>query len=399
MSSQSPRIGLSYVLPSQSQKHITVNESLRLLDALLHCAVLSATLAEEPAGPEEGDAWILPEGRSGPAWGTTPAGHVAAFQDGAFVAIQPASGFLAYVRDTRLFMLFDGTDWVVLPLSADNVPTFGVNTSADLVNRFSVKADAELLSHDDVTPGSGNARKIVNKAGAGHTASLLFQTGFSGRAEIGLIGDDALAFKVSTDGSSFKEVLRADAVTGHVALRRTNAARTLHLGGPSDPGVRLQEDGAAGYGELVTPSTGQTLLTHVSPAGEGALIDLAPLPSDGTSAAAFRFFRNTNTTHGCYLTIHAGNGTAAYNHQLSAKWDSYLQAASGNLRVGSTTPPVCKLDVAGPVRVGTYAVAVLPSASAGAGQIIHVSDETGGAVLAFSDGTNWRRVTDRAVVA
>ena len=31
--------------------------------------------------------------------------------------------------------------------------------------------------------------------------------------------------------------------------------------------------------------------------------------------------------------------------------------------------------------------------------LIFVSDETGGAVPAFSDGTNWRRVTDRAIVA
>lgn len=34
-----------------------------------------------------------------------------------------------------------------------------------------------------------------------------------------------------------------------------------------------------------------------------------------------------------------------------------------------------------------------------AGGAIYVSDETGGGVLAFSDGTNWRRVTDRAVIS
>ena len=48
--------------------------------------------------------------------------------------------------------------------------------------------------------------------------------------------------------------------------------------------------------------------------------------------------------------------------------------------------------------VARYAVAGLPSA-ANSGQIIYVTDETGGAVLAFSDGTNWRRVTDRAIVS
>jgi hypothetical protein len=46
----------------------------------------------------------------------------------------------------------------------------------------------------------------------------------------------------------------------------------------------------------------------------------------------------------------------------------------------------------------SYTVSTLPSAES-VGGIIYVSDEVGGATLAFSDGTNWRRVTDRAVVA
>ncbi len=45
-----------------------------------------------------------------------------------------------------------------------------------------------------------------------------------------------------------------------------------------------------------------------------------------------------------------------------------------------------------------YTVSSLPS-SALVGQLIYVSDETGGPVLAFSDGTNFRRVTDRAIVS
>lgn len=45
----------------------------------------------------------------------------------------------------------------------------------------------------------------------------------------------------------------------------------------------------------------------------------------------------------------------------------------------------------------TYLKASLPAVEAGG--IIYVSDETGGATLAFSDGTNWRRVQDRAIVS
>jgi len=46
-----------------------------------------------------------------------------------------------------------------------------------------------------------------------------------------------------------------------------------------------------------------------------------------------------------------------------------------------------------------YTVATLPTASDYEGNMIYVSDESGGAVPAFSDGTNWRRVTDRAIVS
>ena len=45
----------------------------------------------------------------------------------------------------------------------------------------------------------------------------------------------------------------------------------------------------------------------------------------------------------------------------------------------------------------TFTVDTLPSANPAA-QMIFVSDESGGPIIAFSDGTNWRRVTDRNVV-
>lgn len=48
----------------------------------------------------------------------------------------------------------------------------------------------------------------------------------------------------------------------------------------------------------------------------------------------------------------------------------------------------------------SYTVSTVPNAGKmGAGCMIYVSNESGGAVPAFSDGTNWRRVTDRAVVS
>lgn len=47
----------------------------------------------------------------------------------------------------------------------------------------------------------------------------------------------------------------------------------------------------------------------------------------------------------------------------------------------------------------TYTVFTLPSAATYPRGIVYVSNEAGGATLAFSDSTNWRRVQDRAVVS
>ena len=47
----------------------------------------------------------------------------------------------------------------------------------------------------------------------------------------------------------------------------------------------------------------------------------------------------------------------------------------------------------------TFTVATLPSAATYTRGIIFVSDESGGATMAFSDGTDWRRMADRAVVS
>jgi len=90
---------------------------------------------------------------------------------------------------------------------------------------------------------------------------------------------------------------------------------------------------------------------------------------------------------------------SGYGSSASREVMTLLNTATG-VKVGiGKTNPVTTFDVNGPARVGSYTVATVPSASGVAGAMIFVSDEVGGAVIAFSDGTNWRRITDRAVIA
>ena len=141
-------------------------------------------------------------------------GQVAAWQDGAWAFLQPRTGWLAWLVDEARLLRFDGATWGDAAVSSVNpAPLVGVNATADATNRLAVKSPASLFDH------AGDSHRMkINKAAAGDTASMLFQTGYSGRAEFGLAGDDDWHVKVSPDGSAWTEALRVDASTGRITL-------------------------------------------------------------------------------------------------------------------------------------------------------------------------------------
>ncbi|MEZ5928528.1 MAG: DUF2793 domain-containing protein [Parvularculaceae bacterium] len=214
----SPRFSLAYLQGQQAQKHVTVNEALRRLDALVSLSVKSRTTSAEPASPMEGDAYIITASPTGAAWAGFAPDAVAAFQDGAWAEIAPVEGLRAYVVDEGALVAYSGSAWDSVGGGVGSPAMLGVNASADVTNRFAVKSDAALFSHDDVTPGSGDMRHIVNKAASANTASVLFQTGFSGHAEFGLTGDDDFHLKVSGDGASWNDAFVIAAASGDVEI-------------------------------------------------------------------------------------------------------------------------------------------------------------------------------------
>ena len=230
---QSPRLSLSYIAPSQAQKHIPANESFRRLDALTQLSVRSRTIAAEPAAPADGDAYILPASPTGAAWGGFAAGALVAYQDGAWAEIAAFEGLRAWVEDDDEFVVYNGAAWAQISGagggSSETALKFGVNTTADTTNRLAVKSDAVLFSFDDVTPGNDDCQVKINKKVAADTASLMFQTGASGRAEFGLTGDDDFHVKVSANGSSWTDAVFIDKDNGYVGIGTTAPVQTLHL--------------------------------------------------------------------------------------------------------------------------------------------------------------------------
>jgi hypothetical protein len=223
MPDQTPILSLPNILPAQAQKHVTHNEALRLLDVMVQLAVLNRNLSAAPALPSVGDRHIVAAGAVG-AW-AGQVGKVALYTSTGWQFFAPLPGWQAHVLAEAVTVVYAGTSWAE-PLAAASAPMFGVNTTADVVNRLAVKAAATMLDHD----GAGHQLKL-NKAAAGDTGSLLFQTGFSGRAEMGLAGSDAFSIRVSANGTTYNEVLSADPATG----RMTVAKPAILNGQASDP--------------------------------------------------------------------------------------------------------------------------------------------------------------------
>jgi len=331
------------VAPSQAQKHVTVNETFRRLDALVQGVVLSRTTTAEPGSPAEGDAYILPSGASGTVWSSYAEHDLVAYQDGAWARIAPFEGLRLWVSDDDEFVAFDGAAWgAITGGSPETAAKFGVNTIADATNKLAVKSDAVLFNHDDVTPGSGDCQVKINKDTAGDTGALLFQTGASGRAEFGLAGDDDFHVKVSADGAAWTEALIIDKDNGYVGLLGAPAAH-LHIH-DTDAALRL-EDTAGSHLQLSDESASQAVISKTAASGQ-ALIDFVPDPQDGTSNALFRFFRTTNTTGVARFDIHVGNNTAARNCSFAGNDDCFVCDASGDFGVGVNSPGA-KLDIQG----------------------------------------------------
>lgn len=203
-------LGITLVEQSQAQKEVTVNEAISVLDALQNRGVESVNLASPPVSPAAGDAYIVASGGTDD-W----AGHdgKVAYFNNVWSFIAPNEGMLAWVNSDDVLYVYDGAAWVKYSDKLQNLSSLGVNATADATNKFAVNSEAILFNNNGT-----NVQVKLNKNTASDAASFLFQSAFSGRAEIGLTGDEDFHFKVSADGSSFTEALILDKDDGAMTV-------------------------------------------------------------------------------------------------------------------------------------------------------------------------------------
>ena len=197
-------LSLPLIQPSQAQKHVTHNEALKVLDLIVQMTVASRTVAVPPVAPSLGARHIVGAGATG-AW-AAHVGKATTFTGIVWEFYVPMAGWTAWVVDEAAHVVYDGAVWTSPAENAAEFVQVGVSASPDATNRLTVSSPASLFTHD----GAGHQLKI-NKAATGNSASVLLQTGGSGRAEIGTLGDDALTVKMSSDGVIFDEVMKVTA--------------------------------------------------------------------------------------------------------------------------------------------------------------------------------------------
>ncbi|RMH44246.1 MAG: DUF2793 domain-containing protein, partial [Alphaproteobacteria bacterium] len=179
-------------------------------------SVKDRDLTTPPPSPTEGDRYIVATGATG-AWAGWH-GDVALFSGGAWLRLSPQPGWRVWIEDEAVLLVFDGTAWIgVTPDALQGLTRLGLGTTADAANPFSAKLNGALWTALAAGEGgSGDLRVTLNKETAAGVLSFLFQSGFSGRAELGLLGSDDLTVKVSPDGSAWRDALTVDRATGIV---------------------------------------------------------------------------------------------------------------------------------------------------------------------------------------
>ena len=235
------RLELPYLAAGQMQKHVTLNEALTRLDALVQTLIVSRTTTAQPASPEQGALYVLPTGRTGADWAARAVGTVVRADMGGWVEVPVQDGLIALVQDAGELIVRSGGDWVALGArlgALQGLSRLGLNTTADAANPFAARVNKALWTAlESGAGGDGDLRLTFNKEAASDVLSLLFQSGFSGRAELGLIGGDDLTLKVSADGTTWHEALSVDRATGQVSLPRGVGRREVAVFNASGPYV------------------------------------------------------------------------------------------------------------------------------------------------------------------
>lgn len=105
------RLLIETLSEAQAQKHVTVNEALRILDLIVQPVAVSNT-STPPGSPTDGTMYMVGASATG-AWAGQD-GDLALRINGAWVFRTPTEGWTVYDLGTGTLNVHDGTGWEVV---------------------------------------------------------------------------------------------------------------------------------------------------------------------------------------------------------------------------------------------------------------------------------------------
>lgn len=307
------------------------------------------------------------------------------------------------------------------PLDSDLTAWAAVNP-ASYLNAAGIAAayqplDADLTAWAAVNPSAYSntaaiAAAYVALAGGTMTGALQVPAGAVGTPGL-RVGDADTGYFLQAAGKL------STSIDGVEMARMSSLGLSVGVGGGFDPAALIHARAASGTGLILLESNaGAQIIGSRFSADAGSPVNILRKGRGSISSPAY-----PNQNDGCgNFNWQISNGTTLVSiGQIAGTVIAATPgSADGQGRIeilttaaGASTPAATArfeydtglsmyganvvIDANRIIRLRSYTVGTLPSAAV-AGMEIYVSNESGGAVTAFSDGTNWRRSTDRAIV-
>ena len=347
---------LPLIQPSQAQKHVTHNEALKQLDVMVQLSVLNRDQVAAPVSPVLGQCHIVAVAATG-LWAGQDK-KIAVFTGQVWEFFAPRTGWFAYVAAEAQLAVYDGSVWRGPSEQPATFSQLGISAVADATNRLSVSSPATLLNN----AGAGHQVKI-NKAAVANTASLLFQTGFSGRAEMGTVGVDDFGIKVSADGTTFFQGILIDRTTGRVRVMNGLGVNPA-AGDPAAP-----VDGDVWYNATSGKFRARQSGANVDLIGSaaGAFSDTAFKLQDNLDATKQVQFEVAGVTTGTTRTLNVPDISGEMAVLPGAQTFTGAKTFSGSFVVSGASGSLGTATVAASYGIGTGATAAAASKSVNIG--------------------------------
>ena len=167
-------LGITLVDQAQSQKEVTINQALGVLDAFVGNTVADKDLSTPPSSPVSGVVYIVGPSPTG-AW----AGKATQFAyfDQIWRFLAPTTGACVWVRDELVNYRFNGTAWVVV--------SSGGGGSGDML-----KANYDPANINQQLLGTSATQTVTNKTihGANNTLTVRLASDVTGNLPVANLG-------------------------------------------------------------------------------------------------------------------------------------------------------------------------------------------------------------------